>query len=284
MNIILLFAVILAIFFQSIVQKQFNKRSHNQGVFIYNAIACLAMSIVFFVTDKDGFRVSFDLLPYILGFAICFAGAVLFIFLAIQTGALSITCLIKAYSLLVPTFYGIIFLNEKIGLLFWIALVLFVLSILLINLKKSDEKFTFKWLIYAILMVVFNGSASTVQMLQQKRFDGAYKSEFMACAVLISAVFFFALSYFREKDTAKYCIKRGVVNMILMGALLGTSNLLLMILISSDFPTPVIYPVMSGGGVVLATLASVFFYKEKLTLIQWVGLVFGIVSVVLMNL
>jgi len=284
MNVIFLLLVILFIFFQSIIQKQYNKRSANQGTYIFNGIACLSMSIVFFVTGKDGFNLKIELLPYILGFSICFAAALLFIFLAIREGALSLTCLLKSYSLLVPTFYGILFLDEKIGLLFWVALVFFVISILLINLKKDDTKITLKWCVYAVLMIVFNGAASTVQMLQQKRFDGAYKSEFMACAVLVASVFFFVLSFLREKNTMKNCVRSGIMHMILMGVLLGCSNLFLMMLISSDFPTPVIYPVMSGGGVVLATLASVIFYKEKLSWLQWMGLIFGIVSVVLMNL
>ena len=153
MNGICLALVILMIFFQSIVQKWYNKVSGNQGAFIYNAFTSLAAAAVFLITHKGKFVIVPELIPYILAFAICFALAVLFIFLSIREGALSLTCLIKAYSYLVPTFYGILFLNEKIGMLFWIALVFFVLSILLINLKKSDTKITLKWGIYSVLML-----------------------------------------------------------------------------------------------------------------------------------
>ena len=284
MNYLLLFLTILSLFLQSIMQKQFNKKTSNRGAYIFNGIASLFAAIVFLVSDKDGFHFQKALVPYVIAFGILFAVAVLFIFLAIREGSLSLTSLLKSYSLLVPTFFSVFYFHEKISLPFSIGLVFLVISILLINMKKEDTKMSMKWWVYILILFVANGSAAVVQLLQQKNFVGQYKSEFMTCALLLSAVIFFVVSAFSEGKIGLQCVKLGGSYAVSMGVLLGLSNLLLMTLISRNMPASIVYPVMSGGGVLLAAIGSVIIYKEKLTLAQCIGIASGVVSIVLMNL
>ena len=284
MNYLLLFLTILAVFLQSIMQKEFNKKTKNRGAYIFNSIASLFAAIVFLLSDKDGFCFQKALIPYVIAFGILFATAVLFIFLAIREGSLSLTSLLKSYSLLVPTFFGVFYFHENISIVFSVGLVFLVVSILLINMKKEDTKMSMRWWIYILILFVANGSASVVQLLQQKNFLGQYKSEFMMCALLLSSAIFFLLSMFAERKCAIECVKSGGLYAMSMGVLLGLANLLLMTLISSDMPSSIIYPVMSGGGVLIAALGSVIIYKEKLTIAQTIGIASGVVSIVLMNL
>jgi len=67
----------------------------------------------------------------------------------------------------------------------------------------------------------------------------------------------------------------------------GVSNDLvnsLCLTLSLMMPASVMYPVSSGGGIALTAFIAVAFYREKLSSKQLIGLVFGIVSVVLLSI
>ena len=63
----------------------------------------------------------------------------------------------------------------------------------------------------------------------------------------------------------------------------GATNLFVMILVSS-MQASIVFPVISGGGIILTWIISKFLYREALTRNQNIALILGIASVVLMNL
>ena len=46
----------------------------------------------------------------------------------------------------------------------------------------------------------------------------------------------------------------------------------------------IMFPIISAGGIIGTSLVSVLFYKEKLTKMQYAGLVLGIGAIVLLNI
>ena len=50
--------------------------------------------------------------------------------------------------------------------------------------------------------------------------------------------------------------------------------------LSGVMESAVFFPIVNGGGLVLTTAAAVVFFRERLTLKQWIGLFLGILSVV----
>ncbi len=282
-NVILLCSIIVGVSAQSIIKKYYNNKSDDKGVFIFSAMSVLA-ACVFFVFSS-GFKLHFtpEVLPYALGFAASFGTATVMGFLAIRSGSLSLTSLVTSYSLIIPSFYGIIFLHESASVWLWIGLALLAVSLFLINSKQGEVKITLKWVIFALLAFIGNGVCSTVQTVQQKTFDGQYKSELMIIALVIVAAVLFGIAFFSERDEIKPCLKCGTHWMLLCGLANGAVNLFVMLL-SVRMNASLMFPLISAGGIVLTWVVSRFFYKEKLTVKQNLALVFGIVSVVFMNL
>ena len=60
------------------------------------------------------------------------------------------------------------------------------------------------------------------------------------------------------------------------GALCNQWNLYL----SGVMDSAVFFPLFNGGGLVLTTLIAVVLFKEKLSKLQWLGVAFGIASVI----
>jgi len=269
---------------QQVTQKEYAKRSKNSS-YLYSLIATLVAILFYFIISGGRLNFRVELLKYSLLFALTFCISMVTGFLAIKTGSLSVSALINQYSLMVPAIYGIVFLGEPTKATLFIGLGLFVISLLLINLKSGDKgvKPTLKWIIFLILSFVSNGACATVLKVQQVDFVGMYKSEFMIIGLAVTALVLIALSLIFERKEMGYNLKKGGLFGMIGGALSGANNFLIMTL-AILMPASISYPVISASATVLTTLIAYFFYKEKLSLIQFIGIVIGIGAIVMLNL
>ncbi len=286
MNTILLILVIAGVSLQGIVKKAYNQKIKG-GTFIFAAISALCAGIMFVLMGIKGFKLESGILIYAVLFAISYGTSVVTSFLAIATGSLALTSLITSYSLIIPTFWGIFFLNEPAGTNLFIGLIFLFVSLILINIKGSvaEEKkaITLKWGIYAFVSFLGNGMCSTVQKLQQTAYNGEYKNEFMSIALFLVAAILLIVSFFNEKDDIKPCIKGGLKWMAICGLANGLVNLFVMIL-SNRMPSSLMFPLISAGGIVATAAVSTLIYREKLSTPQKTGLIFGIISVIFLNI
>ena len=139
------------------------------------------------------------------------------------------------------------------------------------------------WVFFALLAFFGNGACATVQLVQQREFAGAYKSEFMIIALAAVTVVISLIAVFSEKRDCIDTVKGGGVFMVLAGLFNGAANLFVMLAVSG-MNASIAYPVISAGGIILTWLTSRFIYKERLSMMQNISLVLGIISVVLMNI
>ena len=289
-NALMLVAAVITMSSGGVIRKYYNEKTGARGVFFSTSLTVIFACLVFLFSS--GFKFSFEIgvLWYALAFAAGFGASSLFGFLSIKTGPLSLTSLITSYSLIIPTLYGLIFLGDSTTVFFWIGLVLLCISLFLINVKeKSGEeaanvKITLPWVICVLIAFFANGIGSTVQTMQVKAFNGAYKSEMMIVALTVSALIIFAISFFTERRDIPFCFKKGAWLMAISGIAIGILNLLVMILNDGRMNASIVFPVISGGCIIITWLVARFLYKEKLTKWQNAALVLGIVSVVFMNI
>lgn len=283
MTYIFLMLIIADQLMEAVLAKQYNIKTEKSNTILFSGVACL-FALIFFLVNSGG-RLDFcaGVVPYAAVFAASFGTAVVTQVLAIKTGPLSLTTLFSSYSLLIPTFYGIVFLKDPISPALYGGLAALVVSLWLINMKKDESmRFSPMWLIYVLLAFAANGMCSTIQKMQQIKFNGAYKNEFMIIALAVVTVVLLAAGAANKENKAemiKPCLKYGAIK----GIGNGFMNYLVMV-VSASLPSAVLFPSISAGSVTLAYLCSLFVYKEKLTRLQTVGYILGIVSVVLLNL
>lgn len=279
----LLTASVIGVTVQQAAKKSYNTKVPN-GTFTFTAASILFALLVFVVTPGGKFNFSAEVIPYCILFAGAYSAASVGSFLAIITGPISITSLIIQYSLIIPTFYGIFFLDETVSSFFYVGIGLLLVSLLLVNLKskKDDKKMTLKWGVFALLAFIGNGACSTVQKVQQMEMDGALKSEFMIISLLISFVVIGGAAIILERNGIGKKIKTGAHWYIICGLANGLVNLFVLML--AKYPASIVFPVISAGGIVATAIVGIFFYKEKLSVMQMIGMVLGTVSIVFLNL
>lgn len=285
MGYLFLVIAVICLAIQNVALKQYSKREAQGNFFLYTTLTS-SFALLFFVVSS-GFKLTFDMayIPYSVGFALAYGGSMFAYAQAIKSGSLSLSALISAYSLIIPSVYGVAFLKEKLSAVSYVGIVLLLISLFLINMNGKEEKrFSLKWVVCIVIHFIGNGMCSTLQKMQQTALDGNFKNEFMIAALLLVAVTFALTWIFTTKrgerlSSVKACAPYSAVH----GLSNGATNLLVLFL-TGLLPTAIFFPSMSAGGIITTFFVALFIYKEKLSKAQIVGFAIGVLSVVLLNL
>ena len=297
---------------QNIFKQKFNEKCKSPGAYLFSTLTAAAAMIFFIAVNlcysKDWYYSAELLLPS-FGFAVSFACATVFSVLAILYGPLAKTSLIISCSLLIPCLYGIFVqgiyikvirdgsatlsdaLADALSPTLIIGLLLLVATLFLVNYKKKNEntekkKITLKWLVFALLAFLGNGMCSTVQAAKQDFYGNEGNNSFMIVALAIVAVILLLVSliFKSERKNIKETVSKGWMLALLCGVANGLTNFFVMLLNENKIPASVIFPVVSGGGLLMIFLWSVLVKKEKFNIPQYIGYALGVVSLVLLNI
>ncbi len=284
MDILLLVITVLFCALQSVTKKAFGSKISGGGTFFFSGLSTLFAMLFFIATSKE-FRFDTAFIPYSIGFGLSYLVSLVFGYLALTTGSASLSSLISSYSLMIPAFYGLIFLHEDMGKFFIPGLLILLISIFLINKKVDNQttKFTPKWIFYVIMSFIGGGMCSVTQTMQQKAFDGQYKSEFMIIALLFVVICVGILSAVKERGSFVQYVKKGWWLGSVCGIMNGVVNLFVMIL-TATMATSVMFPVIGAGQLILTYIFFRFMFKETLTKPQLYGFILGTISVILLNI
>lgn len=201
-----------------------------------------------------------------------------FFFKALSTGPLGFTNFIQGISLLIPTFFGIIFWNEKISFIQIVFLVVLVLSLFwALNIKI--EKNNIKWWIFSVLTMLTVGFFGVIQSLHQMSDVKSELMSFLKIAFLLTTLFYFVMwKFYERKESSGFSIKSfALVQSSLSGAFMSGVHIINLYL-SGAMPKIVFFPISNGGLILLNLILSVVLFREKITKKQWIGMIVGIVS------
>lgn len=283
MDAVLILCAVISNVAQMIVQKESGKKK--LGVYTFSLMSILVAIVFYIFTAMGSFEFSPVIIKYAVVYAIGFCLAMIFSILSVRVGPLSLSTLFSSCGLLIPTAYGLIFLNEEISATLIIGLIFLVGALVFANKeKKGDEKkITFKWCIFVFLCFLGNGICATTQKIQVLDCAGKYKSEFMILALTFTIVVFIVLMLVNErKDLAKN-IKSGYKLFTVNGVSNGINNFLIIVL-SARMPASVLFPLISASVTISTSAVAIGWYKEKLSKAQILGICFGVIAVVFLNI
>ena len=89
----------------------------------------------------------------------------------------------------------------------------------------------------------------------------------------------------REKRAVKALSKNTWILIVVIAVVAGTvfaMNHKFNLYLSGIMPSAVFFPLVNGVQLIAATLVSVFLFREKLTLKQWIGMVIGAAAVIIL--
>ena len=259
------------------------------GGFIFNAVGCLFAAVILLCWGGFGPSSVFTIvLGVVFGVVTALQGITNIA--ALQVGPMSYTTVIISFSTLISALSGVMFFDEILGWAQIVGIVLMLASfVLAAKSDSSEKKANLKWLFLCLISFVATGGVGVMQKVHQ---SSEYREElnaFLIVAFVSSAILCTIFALLLKRNDRRSAADKNNANKKLFGCLLGIMivngacvavNNKFNLYLSGVMDSAVFFPIVNGGTLVLTTLAAVLLFKEKLSKKQWIGVVFGIVSVV----
>ena len=191
------------------------------------------------------------------------------------------TLFLMSGGMTIPYVWGVIFLDEPLTWMRTLGLILIVAAIIFSNSggKRPDKK----TMLLCIATFFLNGVVSVLSKTHQIHPVSAIVSsaDFAFWVMVSKAVCCLAilliLAQKRKTEDAevvpeKFPIKAMILVVIFAGVM-DALTFMLQLNGATQLPASVLYPLITGGSIILSTLGGVLVYREKLSGRQWAGII-----------
>lgn len=296
MKIILIFVSILLFGLQSFALRKISIRNLHENLIVTGfsaGIITLILGTVVVIQSMQGYTWNPLSIVYGAMMGVAFLATLSVYYFAMQRGPLSYTNFFFSSSMLIPAAVGLFFWNEPWTISVQAGILLFIIAFFFITTLGQKDKIhaNLMWFVLCFFTWLLNGILSVISVLHQRIFaqenaiSKSMQLEFIAflAAFLISIIIFISGSNRerRQRDLSK--IKKNFLNLFFVAIGTGGGNVLVAYL-SASVPSSYLLPLVQGGTMVVVTLYSVLFLREKLTFMGVVGVAISVAAICIINL
>ena len=202
--------------------------------------------------------------------------------LSSQKAGVAITAVFSKMSVIIPVIVGIFLYSESLNLLKVLGIISTFAAFILVFYKKEKKKVKFSIIIFPILIFFSNGIIdSTLKYIEFNLIDNDYTqfltSVFISAFILCSLVL--AFKYLKSKKSFSLAT---IIGGILLG-ILNYATTYFMLLAMSRFESNVLFPIQNVGIVMVSALFGLFLFREKLSTMNWIGILLSILAIMLIT-
>ncbi len=204
-----------------------------------------------------------------------------------QKNGLSVAAVATKMSLVIPIVFGILAYDEGTGIIKVIGIILALIAVYLTSVKTTENsELTKKNLIFPILVFIGSGIVDTSIKFLETRYVSKDDVPIFSATIFGFAALtgIFHLLYKISFSTIKIELKN-----ILAGIGLGVPNyfsiyFLIKALRHDGIESSTIFTINNVAVLLVSTLAGILFFKERLFLKNWIGIILAILSIILVAL
>ncbi len=219
-------------------------------------------------------------LPYALFIGFIFIFTFILFALSSQKAGVAITAVFSKMSVVIPVIAGIFLYSEKLSTTIVLGIISTFAAFLLIFYKKEKTKIRFSIIILPIIIFFGNGLIDALLKYVEHHYISEDYTLFLTIIFIAALLVGVLISAFRYFKTKKLFNIQSIVGGTILG-LLNYSTTYFMLLAMSVFQSNVLFPIQNVGIVMLSALFGLFLFKEKLSLINWIGIFLSIMAILL---
>lgn len=200
-----------------------------------------------------------------------------------QKVGVAISSVANKMSLVIPVTAGIILYNESLSALNAVGITLAVTAVVMVTIPKSGLQIERKHLVLPVIIFFGSGFLDTIFKYVETHQLGENQIEvFSATLFLVAALVGLTVLIYSRIRSGKTLATKSII----AGYVLGIPNyfsihFLLQALNIPDLESTVVFPVNNTGIVLLSTLLAIVLFSEKLSKLNWAGIVLAVLSIVL---
>lgn len=249
----------------------------------FNLLTGLFTALIFF--GLCGFQVEFSpfSLTVVLLAALCGTAYNVLSFRVLKAGGMALySMFLMMGGMMLPYFYGVLFLEESLTLLRGLGVVIIGTAVVL----SCKAKYRFPGRIYLLCVAVFvlNGLVSIFSKLHQidTTHNPISATAFVMYGGIGRALFSgTALLAVGKKAQKPVSSPWRILGVAAGAAAVSGISYLLQLTGARDLPATVLYPMVTGGSIIFSALSGKVFFKEKLSRYQLLSIVLCFVGTLL---
>ena len=254
----------------------------------FNVIYGATVAIVTFC--YNGLRLHPDVLTLCIGIA---NGAALFFYNhsaihAARTGPYALQSMITSFGTIIPSLVvAVVIWGDAPGILAWLGIACMLAAFVLCNLTGLREKtLNRKGLFWLLMVFLTNGVYSILTDAQTRLESGAHRNDMIVVTYLTAALISFAylLVFCSAESRRAFSMPARPFVFSLVSSLCAAVAVNMLMLTLRYVPSSILYPVESGGILILSAVLSRIVLKERLNPLQIAGISVAVVGLVLTNL
>ncbi len=218
--------------------------------------------------------------PHALIAGVLFICVFLLFALSSQKAGVALTAVSSKMSVIIPVIFGVILYNDSMNFIKIIGILAALIAFYLTLKKNNKIKVYSRYLILPVLLFLGNGITDAFLKYSEHNFISNETILFLVTVFTISLIICIGIStgrYFIFKQKIRL---RNIIGGIILGFLnFGTTYYLIMAM--GVFQSTVLFPVQNVGIVVLSALAGFIIFREKLSVINWTGILLSIIAILL---
>lgn len=244
------------------------------------ATTAVVLALLFLRAVPSWQTLLFSLVSGISG--LCFQ---LFYILAMRKGSLSMTVTITQFNFVVPMTLGALLYQEAITPFNLVGMVLLSVACILFR-KGGKTRLNPAWFPLTILACLFSGIGNGISVVFTHSSFAGEKELFVLGSNVVSAILCGVIALIlRKPDTPKFPLDRSLLlGLPVIGMALGGYNLLMLVALASGVKSGVLYSVANVFTLIFISCCDWIFFRERWTKRIWIGMIFGVIAVAIINL
>ncbi len=200
--------------------------------------------------------------------------------LSSQKAGVAITAVFSKMSVVLPVIAGIFLYSETLNWLKILGIISTMGAFILIFYKKDKSKIKWAVIILPILIFFGNGIVDTsLKFIEHHYISGDYNL-FLTMIFVTALILGILISLFKYLKLKKPFTLHTIIGGTVLG-LINYTTTYFMLKAMAVFQSNVLFPIQNVGIVMMSALFGLVLFREKLSLINWIGIFVSIMAILL---
>ena len=251
-----------------------------EAIFVNYLVASLLSFIIGDVASHLGTTFRADWIPYALVLGVMFITTFFFFALSSQKAGVAVTSVTSKMSVVIPVTFGTILYGEAFGPVKAAGVLVALAAFYLVFKKEKKPLLEKRWLFLPAMVFFGNGFVDTAMKYMQHHHIGDNLVPFLMFTFATGMTISLAVLLFRYMKKRVFLSWRSLAG----GTVLGLANFgstLFIIKALGVQESSVVFPVANSAIVGLSALAGYFGFRERLSLLNWTGVVLAIAAIII---
>ena len=277
----LLLAICSSALLAIILKLSGSKSDNTYGVCLFNYMTASLIAFLF-ISDKNLLTTGGTVLGMGAVSGILYLGSLALYQININKNGTVLAAVFSKLGVIIPTAMGFIFFSETPSLVQILGILVAIVAIVVINYQKGDSEVKSGAKVQAaglLLLLLVGGLCDSTSKVFESIGDRKDDDRFMFFIFLFAGIFTL-VPLIRSK-------KKIDLTTAICGIIIGIPNYFVtrfLLKALTEMPSFIVYPTYSVGTVILISLMSRIFFKEKLNKQQLIGVGLILVALVMLNI